>query len=215
VSAVPKAMAAVLKDGPVTAFFSTGKDSIVMCDLLFRAGINFIPVFMYFVDGLSFIERILTAYERRWNKRIERVPHFTAMNLKAGTKKYKMADVETGLRNQTGASWIALGYKKNDGMARRGMPARLPYGIDERNRKLYPVADWSDRRIMSYIKLHKLPLPVEYNFMAKQGGQSHDLSVPDAMSLLMIKRNFPSDYKKIIAEFPRLDAYTWAAENRR
>jgi 3'-phosphoadenosine 5'-phosphosulfate sulfotransferase (PAPS reductase)/FAD synthetase len=163
---------------------------------------------MYFVDGLSIKERILTAYERRWNRQIERVPHFTTMNLNAGTKKYKMARVETSLKNRFNTAWIALGYKKNDSMARRGMLACLENGIDERNHKLYPVAEWSDRQIMSYIKFHRLPLPVEYS-----PGLKRDFCVPDAPLLLYLKNNFPDDYTKVIAQFPQLEAGVWAQIN--
>jgi sulfate adenylyltransferase subunit 2 len=203
-----KGISQFLKDEPLLVMFSTGKDSIVMTDLLiknYQGRLEF--VFLYFVDGLEIKERILRHYEKRYGIAIHRQPHFTSLSMKTG-KKYKMADIERGLRANYNISYIAQGYKKTDSMARRGMLARLPMGIDERNKKVYPVAEWNDKKILSYIKLNKLPLPVEYNH-----GLKHDFSVPDIDFILYLKNNFPDDYQKIIAEFPRLEAMVWARTN--
>jgi sulfate adenylyltransferase subunit 2 len=62
---------------------------------------------------------------------------------------------------------------------------------------------------MSYIKLHKLPLPIEY-----QHGWKHDFSVPDIDGLVYLKNNFPDDYRKVIAEFPRLEAMVFGKVNQ-
>jgi sulfate adenylyltransferase subunit 2 len=88
------------------------------------------------------------------------------------------------------------------------MLANLSSGIDERNRKIYPVADWNDKRIMAYIRLNSLLLPPEYSH-----GLKHDFCVPDTKLLLYLKNNFPADYQKVIAEFPNLEALVWAEEN--
>lgn len=201
-------IAGLLKGETVILMFSTGKDSIVAGDLLFKHWEDPVyPVFMYFVEGLSIKQRMIDYYSKRWNVKIEQVPHFIHLNLKTG-KKYKMADIERGLRSTYNASYIVQGYKKNDSMARRGMLSHLPHGIDERNKKIYPVADWSDKQILSYIKLNKLPLPVEY-----QHGYKNDFGIPDARALTYLKNNFPDDYRKVIATFPQLEALVWDKEH--
>jgi 3'-phosphoadenosine 5'-phosphosulfate sulfotransferase (PAPS reductase)/FAD synthetase len=119
-----------------------------------------------------------------------------------------MADIEHGLRAKYNISWIAQGVRRDESMARRGMLAHLSYGIDERNKKLYPIADFSTKQVMAYAKLNKLPLPPEY-----QHGFKHDFSVPDVDVLVYLKNNYPKDYKKVIAEFPHLGAIVWGRLN--
>lgn len=201
-------MTGLLSGEPVIVFFSTGKDSIAMTDLMVRhySG-QIIPVFMYFVPGLSIKQRIIEYYEKRWGLTVKQMPHFTSLSLKSG-KRHKMGDIERSLRAELNVSWIAQGYKKTDSLARRGMLANLPYGIDERNRKLYPIAGWNDKQVMAYLKLNRLPLPVEYGH-----GLKRDFCVPDTRLLLYLKNNFPGDYQKVIAEFPQLDAGVWAEEH--
>ena len=194
----------ILNGEPLIVMFSTGKDSIVMADLLikgYRGHKEF--VFLYFVPGLDIKQRIIGHYENRWNITVHQQPHYGALSLKTG-KKYRMADIEHGLRAAFNISYIAQGVRRDESMARRGMLAHLPYGIDERNKKLYPIAGFSAKDIMAYIKLRKLPLPVEYSH-----GWKHDLSVPDVDGLVYLKNNFPKDYAKVIAEFPRLEALVW------
>jgi phosphoadenosine phosphosulfate reductase len=158
-----KQISDILKNEPIIVMFSTGKDSIVMSDLLVKGYSGKKEfVFLYFVPGLEIKQRIIEHYEERWNIKIHQQPHFITMTMKTG-KKYKMGDIEHGLRAKYNISYIAQGVRRCEGMARRGMLAHLPYGIDERNKKLYPIADYTDKQIFSYIKLNKLILPTEYN----------------------------------------------------
>ena len=201
-------IAGILKKEPAILLFSTGKDSIAAGNLLFSEGITgIVPVFLYFVRGLAIKQGIIDYYHKRWNVQIEQRPHPRNLNLKTG-KKYRMGDVERSLRAELNVSWIIDGAKKTDSMARRGMMARLQDGIDERNRKIYPLADWSDRKVMAYVKLNRLMLPVEY-----QHGFQRDFNVPTIDKLVYLKSNFPNDYQKIIAEFPQLESMVWAEEN--
>jgi 3'-phosphoadenosine 5'-phosphosulfate sulfotransferase (PAPS reductase)/FAD synthetase len=194
---------------PLLVFFSTGKDSIVTADLLFKhyPGEKKL-VFLYFVQGLSIKQKIIEYYEKRWNTKIDQHPNFIHLNMKQDKKKYKLSDIERGLRAKYNISWIAQGVRRDESLARRGMLASCEYGIDERQRKIYPVADFSAKQIMAYIKFNNLRLPPEYNH-----GWKHDFSTPDVEGLVYLKNNFPEDYRKVIAEFPHLEAMVYAQEN--
>jgi sulfate adenylyltransferase subunit 2 len=208
VNSLPPRIAGLLKTEPAILLFSTGKDSVAAGNILFTAGIKGItPVFLYFVKGLSIKQRVIAYYEKLWNVKIEQRPHPRALNLKSG-KKYRMADTERSLRAEFNISWIIDGAKKTDSMARRGLMAHLSDGIDERNRKIYPLADWNDRKVMAYVKANRLLLPVEY-----QHGFTRDFNVPTVEKLVYLKNNFPSDWRKITAEFPSLEAMVWAQEH--
>jgi len=201
-------IAGLLKKEPAILLFSTGKDSIATGNMLFSAGITgIIPVFLYFVQGLAIKQSIIDYYQKRWKVIIEQRPHPRSLNLKLN-KKYKMSDIERSLRAEFNISWIIDGAKKVDSMARRGMLANLPDGIDERNHKIYPLADWNDRKVLAYIKLNRLELPIEY-----QHGFKRDFNIPTIGKLVYLKNNFPADYRKILAEFPNLESMVWAEEN--
>lgn len=192
-----------LKNEPVLIMFSGGKDSIVVLDLFMR----YFPkeqikvVHYYFVPCLSIKERVLTWYEEKYNIEIIREPDSKTIALQSGKKSYSQANQEAVLRKKYNVKYLAQGIRKQDSMARRGMLANLPYGIDERNGKLYPIAEWTTKQVMSYIKLNKLMLPVEYSI-----GWDHDFYIPNATGMLMLKNNFPEDYNKVIAVFPQLES---------
>lgn len=193
--------AAALSKEPLIIQFSGGKDSIVMLDLLMRHHTGKkVVVFMYFVPELDVKNRVIRYYEKKYGIKIDQVPSHRTLTLKTG-KKWKMADVENMLREKYDITYIAQGSRKQDSMARRGMLQKLNNGVDYRNYKFYPVAEMSTREIMAYIKLNKLVLPVEYNH-----GMDRDFWVPDVPKMLWLKNNFPEDYKKVITEFPQLEA---------
>lgn len=197
-----------LNNEPLIVMFSTGKDSIVMADLVVKGYSGKMAfVYLYFVPALEIKQRIIEHYEKRWNIKINQQPDPVTLSLKTG-KKYKMSDIEHGLRAKFNISYIAQGVRRDESLARRGMLKHLPFGIDEKYKKIYPIADFSTKDVMSYIKLNKLPLPIEYSH-----GWKHDFSVPDVDGLVYLKNNFPNDYKKVIAEFPKLESMVWGKQN--
>jgi phosphoadenosine phosphosulfate reductase len=204
-----KKMAQVLKNEPVLLFFSCGKDSIVSTNLFFThySGKK-IVVFLYFVEGLEIKERVLRYYSKKWNAEIIQRPSYETLNLMQDKRKYKMSDIERGIRKEFDVSWIVQGIRKDESLARRGMLAHLPDGIDERNKKLYPISEWSAKTVLAYCRINKLLLPIEY-----QHGLKHDFYIPDAGLLIYLKNNFRSDYDKVISTFPQLKTIVWKEEN--
>lgn len=192
-----------LRNEPVLVMFSTGKDSIVMLDLLmkYHKGRKEF-VFLYFVDGLSIKENVIQWYERKYGISIHREPSPETASLNLG-KRVKMTHIEAGLRKKYDISYIAQGVRKCESLARRGMLANLEYGIDERNKKLYPIGEWTDKQVWSYIKLNRLAVPAEYEF-----GYKHDFWIPDGKAMLFLKRNFPDDYRKVLSAYPKLEVMT-------
>lgn len=193
---------------PAVVMFSTGKDSIVTLDLMmkhYQGDMRF--VYLYFVNGLPMKEAILRHYEKRYGITIDRLPDSSHINLKTG-KKYKLSHIEADIRYKYNISYLATGIRRDETLARRGMLAHIQSGIDEKYKKLYPVINFSKKNIYSYVTLHKLPLPIEYNT-----GKDRDLYVPGAPDLVILKHNFPQDYEMILQEFPQLEAVVWAREH--
>ena len=196
-----------LGDEPVLIMFSGGKDSIVAADLMvkhYRGPVTF--VYLYFVDGLTIKDSVLAWYEARFHTKIHHEPSPETAAIATG-KRVTMATIEAGLRRKYDISYLVQGARKCESMARRGMLAHLEFGIDHKYKKLYPVAEWTDKEIWSYIKINKLKVPVEYSF-----GYKHDLWVMDGETMLFLKHNFPADYHKIISAYPNLEAMTQREE---
>jgi sulfate adenylyltransferase subunit 2 len=188
----------------VVLFCSFGKDSLVLLDLLYSRFDKVICVFMYFVRGLEHIEKYI-----RWAKAkypgivVDQVPHwnltyilksgmFCTMNPKI--KLLRLKDVDAAMRLKHGTNYVFYGMKKADGMNRRIM--LNTYENYENQGKVYPLADWSQKDIISYMRQNRLPEPVRYSKKAS-GGVCFDVDC-----FLWMRENYPQDLKKVLQVFP-------------
>ena len=199
-----KEQARALNGAPVAMFFSGGKDAIASSHLLrqhHKGPIHW--VYLYFVDGLEVIEPTLRHYEKLWKINIDRRPCPEHLSLKAqlrGDRKthYKYSDAEKLYLEETGIEWICDGQKRSDSLARRGMLKNIENGIDHKKKRIHPVIDWSDKKVLAYCKLNHLQLPKTYSM-----GMKNSVWVPDATMLIWLRSNLPGDYRKIVNTFPQ------------
>ena len=188
--------------------FSGGKDSAVTLDLCFKTFSHVQPFFMYIVKGLEFQEKTLRYYEKRYDTKILRVPHFMLADFYgAGTfraadynvPRIKTVELYNYLREKTGIYWIAAGERIADSIVRRAM-IKHSGAIDKKRGRIYPIAYWNKAQVMAYIQMRKLPLSYENRYL--------DFSFRSLMGkdLIKIKKFFPEDYERIKAVFPLVDA---------
>ncbi len=186
--------------------FSTGKDSTVMLDLMMSYMPNQVTVvFLYFVKGLSFKDRLLRYYEKRFMITIHQHPHpdvaaMQRLNSLQPVKRTTNAHLEAYLRDQYDIPWLAYAYRKSESLERRGMLAHLDNGIDWKYKKLYPIGEWSEKGVIRHIKAKRLPLPEEYSFGFR------DINSFKGEPLLWIYRNHREDYERIIEQYPMVEA---------
>lgn len=202
--------AAMLSDSVCVAF-SAGKDSIVSLDLCRRHFKKVSAFFMYAVPGLSFQEKYLAQIERLYEIKIVRLPHWSlsvdlpanfyrpGSDMSARCPEITIADVEHYMRVKHGARWFAHGQKKNDSLERRAMISACG-GVDVNARRFYPVGDFSDKNIFAYLKLHRLPVPIDYQLF----GHSFGPMTPGELRAL--KQHYPDDFAKVLRLFPEIDA---------
>lgn len=192
--------------------FSGGKDSIVTLDLCFKYFKNVKPFFMYLVPNLSFQEKMLSWYEKKYQTEITRIPHQTLSDmLHFGIFRNQdltfprtcMNDVYNYMRIENNIWWIAAGERIDDSLWRRAM-IKHSSSIDEQRGRFYPVAYWNKNEIMQYIKFHKLYLAED----SKKIGFS--FRFVSGREMYLLKQYFPDDYKKVLKFFP----YAEAAEKR-
>src|SRR5262249_8288510 len=195
-----------------TVAFSTGKDALVVLDVASCMGFKLAGYFMYLVPGLRCQESYLKLIEARYRIEILRVPHLALSELiKSNTYRFDSApgekvqytefrDLRAYVRKQTGNDWIISGEKKTDSLQRRGMLSDFNC-IDEKNQNAFPLADWSDKRVWTYINLHRLPICPTYGAHAIHSYEPHD---PKA--ILAMQAHYPDDVERVLEYFPLLRA---------
>ena len=108
----------------------------------------------------------------------------------------KLADVAKSIRLKYGMEYCFLGMKKADGMNRRLMLKGYEENGYENNGFVYPLADWTQKDILAYMKQRNLPEPIRYSLKASSGiGFNEDC-------LLWMRKNYPQDLEKIYRVFP-------------
>lgn len=198
---------AKITDSVIVAF-SGGKESIVVLDLCFRYFKNVKPFFMYICPNLSFQERTLEWYERKYQTEIIRIPHmdvsefFHYGSFRIPDETFPVVsinDIYRYVRLETDIWWIAAGERIDDSIIRRAMMKKSG-SIDVQRGRIYPVSAWKKQEILDYIKFHRLYLGQDSK---KLGFSFKSL---DGKELSMVKEYFPQDYEKIIHLYPFAEA---------
>ena len=114
----------------VIVAFSGGKESVVVCDLCHRYFKNVKMFFMYICPDLSFQEKTLEWYEKKYQTEIIRIPHmdvsefFHYGSFRAPDYTFPIVsinDIYKYVRLKTDIWWIAAGERINDSIVRRAM----------------------------------------------------------------------------------------------
>lgn len=192
--------------------FSRGKDSIAAWQQLLRFGLKVIPVHLWFVPGISFVEKSLSYYEQYFKAKIHNLPHpsvyrwlrnFTFQspeNLhiieQAQLRPVDYDELFACVRRTEGLpadTPVAVGVTINDSLNRRATIKRHgPY--NQKRRQFYPVFDWNKAKIVEACTGPSLP--VDYEMF----GRSWDGL--DYRFLKPIADHFPEDYRRILDVFP-------------
>lgn len=197
-----KTMAKVTDE--VIVAFSGGKESVVVMDLAYRYFKKVHPFFMYICPNLSFQERTLEWYEKKYQTEIIRIPHmdvsefFHYGSFRISDSSFPIVsinDIYQYIRLQTDTWWIAAGERIDDSIVRRAMMKKSG-SIDVKRGRFYPVSAWKKREIIDYIKFHNLYLGQDskklgFSFKSLWGKE-----------LAMLKHYFPQDYQKILRLYP-------------
>lgn len=202
----------------VIVFCSLGKDSLVTLDFVYPYFNRVVCVFMYFVPNLEHIERWVSWVKVKYPKvEFMQVPHWNlSYILRCGlycipnpnVKLIKLADVVKAVKLKTGIDYVFLGMKKADGMNRRLM--LNTYKEDEyiHNGNVYPLATWTQKDVLAYMKQKNLPEPVRYSLKASSGtGFNIDC-------FLWLRANYPQDLQRIYKTFPMSERILFEYDNK-
>lgn len=187
-------------------FVSFGKDSLCLLDLLHPHFERLVCVFMYFVPGLDHINRYLRYCKARYPKtEWVQMEHWNMTYIrraglycepKPDVKLKKLSDVCEEVRKATRLEWVFLGMKKADSLNRRLMLMQYESSHYTYNHTAYPLAEWTNKEVFSYLRSAKLPSPVIYGKGVNNGiGFNLDC-------FLWLRNNCPKDLERIYTEFP-------------
>ena len=207
------------KTDRVILFYSCGKDSIAMLDMIAPLFKEVVCVYMYFVKGLNHIDRFINYSKSKYkNVTFLEVPHWNLSRaLKIGffcqpqknIRLLKLRDVIDRVRAKTGINWCFIGMKQADSLNRRLMLRTYEHeAINSKSQIAYPLSLWKKNEVISYIRFHKLPTPVEYS---KEAGNGlwFDLKV-----YLWMKENELNDLGKVLKAFPLSEKILFDYEQR-
>ena len=197
---------------------ATGKDSIVLLDMLTKHFAHVIPVFMYVVKDLQHVNTYIDWAQRKYNVRFIQTPHFALYSyIKSGflgceqnerQRLYRLQDIDTLIKKKTGTEWSFYGMKKTDSLNRRLMLGTYTDGMtNEKSKKCYPLADWNNARCLRYIEENGLIKPEKYG-----AEQSSGTSVNDAKYLRFLKEKHPDDLERVFEMFPHAKAILYEYE---
>ena len=123
-------------------------------------------------------------------------------------KLIKLADVVKAIRLKTGIKYVFLGMKKADGMNRRLMLKGYEANDYVNNLQAYPLADWTQKDVLSYMKMHGIPEPIRYSLKASSGTGFN------IECFLWLRENYPQDLQKIYDTFPLSERILWEYDQK-
>lgn len=190
----------------VVLFCSLGKDSLVALDLVAPHFKRVVCVFMYFVQGLEHIDKYARWIKAKYpNVEWIEIPHWALSNVyKTGTyctpepktKIRTLRHVIDQIREETGLEIVILGMKRADSINRRVMMGRLKEQNYISKGLAYPLAEWTQKEILAYMRQKALPMPIRYSANAS-GGVGFNLEC-----LLWMRQNAPEDLRRFFNVFP-------------
>jgi len=207
------------KTDRVVLFYSGGKDSIALLDLLAKEFKEVVCVFMFFVKDLDHINKYITFSEKTYsNAWFIQAPHWNLTYIhrsglyckpNPNIKLKKLSDVNEAIRLTTGIEYSFYGMKQADNMNRRIMLRGYENeAISEKTRNVYPLSKWYDKDVLKYIKKNRLPMPIQYG-KKQSNGVGFDIDV-----FLYLKKNYPQDLEKILKAYPLSEKLLFEHEQR-
>lgn len=197
-----------LQTDTVVLFYSGGKDSIVLLDLLYKSGFKIKLVYMYLVPDLEHVDKYLKWAKSKYNVELYYYQHWVITHY-IRDNYYRihetnnitlltLSDIVKAVKTDLKVDWIITGMKQADSLNRRLMLKPLfMSSIEFRTNMVYPLSIWKKNNCMQYIKQNKLPMPISYEINSNSSGFDLNKDV-----LMYLKHKYPKDLKKVFKVFP-------------
>lgn len=194
-------------DAAVLFYSAGGKDGIVLLDLLSKFYKKVICVYMYLIPNLSHTDKYILWAKKNYNTEIIALPHYQRTIMKKNgfycipideDGFYSQREVEDFVRTKLNKKIIYNGMKGVDGyMKRMRLKMYAKNGYRNNQGVCFPLANWTNKECMRYIKSKMLIEPFSYD--RTNGSQGLVLKIKE---LLYLRENYRCDYDKILKDFP-------------
>ena len=193
----------------------SGKDSIVLLDLLYGKFKRIVCVYMYLVPNLDHIQRYFVWAKKKYPKiEFVQVPHygyydyvrngFMGCKRNEKQKKWTLADITEKIREKTGIEWACFGFKQSDSLNRRLMLRSYKndgkLAISWGTKKFYPLSTYKNKDMWDYIAANNLKQPETYGCSISQ---SCGCDITSVEYQTYLKQFFPQDLERIYTIFPQ------------
>lgn len=195
------------KSSRAILFYSAGKDSIALLDLMAKEFDEVVCVFMYFVKDLEHIDKYIRFSKSRYNNvRFEQVPHWILSQIHntglycvpQKTRLIKLSTVIQAMKLKTGIDYVFLGEKQADNMSRRIKLRQYEEEAISNTKNIYPLTKWRDGDVLTYIQKNRLPKPINYGKKKNRPvGVIFDTEV-----YVWLRENYPQDLQKLLKAYP-------------
>lgn len=196
-------------DTAVLYYSAGGKDGIALLDMLAGVFDKVICYYMYLIPDLDHIRPYIQWAERHYrNVEVRQIPHFQLDIFKANgffcdpdpsIKPRNIGQVEEEVRQETGLHYAFSGMKGVDGYMKR--MRLLMYekkgGLIRDTGMAYPLARWTNKDVLKYIKARNLIPP----FVYVEGNVSQGFGI-DLATMLLMQYRYPRDFERILETFP-------------
>ena len=191
---------------------ASGKDSIALLNLIAPYFKEIVCVYMYIIKDLSHINRYINyACNKYPNVKYVQIPHFAVYSYRRTghmgceqndkQKLYRMAQLTDIVRERYDIDWAFFGFKQSDSMNRRLMLRTYEMnGINEAQKKCYPLSEYKNSDVLAYIDKEGLVKPEKYG-----KSQSSGTDITDVNYLLFLRDKFKDDLRKVIHEYPLVE----------
>lgn len=218
-------------DTAVLFYSAGGKDSIAILDMLAKEFEHVICYYMYLVPNLDHVLPYIRWAETHYdNVEVRQIEHFQMDYFKKlglfcdAEPRYKLpkkdpnalrvrkiGDVEQWVRKQTCIKYAFSGMKGVDGYMKRmrllTFKKRNSMYMSDKG-MVYPLAEWTNKEVLQYIRAKNLIKPFYYGEGVSQGF-SITLDV-----LTLLKAYYPKDYCRTLEVFPYAETLIFDYERK-
>lgn len=204
-----------LQTDTVILFYSGGKDSLVLLDILYKNEFKIYLAFMYFIPDLYHIEKYIDWAVQKYQVYIKKYQHwmishyfndnFFRLHTEVKMPIITLSDIEKRVKLDFKCEWVINGCKQNDSLHRRIMLRQLFLeSIELKSHRVYPLSKWSKQNCIQYIKQYRLPVPINYGSATNSSGLDLKADI-----LRWVQKNYPDDLVKILNVFPLAETLLW------
>jgi len=195
-------------DTAILYYSAGGKDGIALLDMLSGVFGKVICYYMYLIPNLDHVRPYIRWAETHYgNVEVRQIRHFQRDYYDASgffrkpdpsVKPRGIGDIEKAVREETGIKYGFSGMKGVDGyMKRMRLKKFAKTGYITDKGMAYPLALWTNNEVLQYIRMRNLITP----FVYEQGAISQGFTI-NLPIMLRMRKDYPDDYRRILAEFP-------------